>query len=839
MPEAVRLTQVTIEDEMRLSYLDYAMSVIVGRALPDVRDGLKPVHRRILYGMNQMGLAHNRAYRKSAKIVGEIMGNYHPHGDSAIYDALVRMAQDFNLRYTLVDGQGNYGSVDGDPPAAMRYTEARLMKLAGEMLADIDRDTVDFGPTYDESDVEPLVLPANVPNLLINGAGGIAVGYATNIPTHNLGEVVAALLRVLDDPDVSITQLMESLPGPDFPTAGFIYGTQGITDAYETGRGLLTLRAKTHVEADEKRDRESLIVTEIPYQVNKAKLIEKIADLVHDKRVEGIADIRDESDRDGIRVVIELKKGEMAPVILNQLYKHTPLQNTFGVIMLALVNNRPEILNLKQILVAFLEHRREVVIRRSAYELRKAEERAHVLEGLKVAIEQLDDVIALIRQAASPDEAKTNLTQRFPLSAVQAQAILDMRLQRLTQLEQRKLSQESEELQAKIASLQAILGSEDLVKRIIKDELIRLKDSYQDDRRTRIIPQEAEINVEDLIADEEMAVSISHAGYIKRGPVSDYRAQHRGGKGKIGMGVKDEDFVETILTASTHDFILFFTDAGKVYWLKVHEIPEAGRTSKGKAMVNVLALGPEERVTATLPVREFSDASYVVMATRAGYIKKTPLSAYGHPRQGGIIALSLEHGDKLIGVEITNGQSDVILGTRTGLVIRFREQDVRSVGRTARGVRGMRVAGTNHVIGMAVIRPDADASILTVTERGFGKRTVATEYRTQGRGGRGVISIKVTDKNGRAVSFHQVKESDEIMIMTAEGKILRTKVDALRDIGRNAQGVRLIDMEDPDRVVSVAKLAESADAEADNGTNETGTTAETNGALWEPDLKRT
>ncbi len=834
MPEAVRLTQVAIEDEMRLSYLDYAMSVIVGRALPDVRDGLKPVHRRILYGMNQMGLAHNRAYRKSAKIVGEIMGNYHPHGDSAIYDTLVRMAQDFNLRYLLVDGQGNYGSVDGDPPAAMRYTEARLMKLAGEMLADIDRETVDFGPTYDESDVEPLVLPAKVPNLLINGAGGIAVGYATNIPTHNLSEVVTALLRVLDDPDVSIAQLMESLPGPDFPTAGFIYGTQGIKDAYETGRGLLTLRAKTHVEVDEKRDRESIIVTEIPYQVNKAKLLEKIADLVHEKRVEGIADIRDESDRDGIRVVIELKRGEMAPVILNQLYKHTSLQNTFGVIMLALVNNRPEILNLKQILVAFLEHRREVVIRRSAYELRKAEERAHVLEGLKVAIEQLDDVIALIRRAASPDEAKTNLTQRFPLSDVQAQAILDMRLQRLTQLEQHKLSQEYEELQAKIASLQAILGSEDLVKRIIKDELIHLKDAYQDDRRTRIIPQEAEINVEDLIADEEMAVSISHVGYIKRGPVSDYRAQHRGGKGKIGMGVKDEDFVETILTASTHDFILFFTDAGKVYWLKVHEIPEAGRTSKGKAMVNLLALGPEERVTATLPVREFSDTSYVVMATRTGYIKKTPLSAYGNPRQGGIIALSLESGDKLIGVEITNGQSDVILGTRTGLVIRFREQDVRSVGRTARGVRGMRLAGTNHVIGMAVIQPDVDASILTVTERGFGKRTLATEYRTQGRGGRGVISIKVTDKNGLAVSFHQVKESDEIMIMTAEGKILRTKVDALRDIGRNAQGVRLIDMEDADRVVSVAKLAESADAEEDNGTNGAGTTAETNGAPSSP-----
>ncbi len=829
MPTEERFTQVAIEDEMRLSYLDYAMSVIVGRALPDVRDGLKPVHRRILYGMNQMGLAHNRAYRKSAKIVGEIMGNYHPHGDSAIYDTLVRMAQDFNMRYALVDGQGNYGSVDGDPPAAMRYTEARLTKLAGEMLADIDQETVDFGPTYDESDVEPLVLPAKVPNLLINGAGGIAVGYATNIPTHNLGEVVTALLHVLDNPEVSIAELMDMIPGPDFPTAGFIYGTQGIKDAYEHGRGLLTVRGKTHMETDEKRDRTSIIVTEIPYQVNKAKLLEKIAELVQEKRLEGISDIRDESDRDGIRVVIELKKGELTPVILNQLYKHTQLQNTFGVIMLALVNNRPEVLTLKQILVAFLEHRREVVIRRTAYELRKAEERAHIIEGLQVALTHVDAVIALIRRAASPDEAKVALTQQFSLSEIQAQAILDMRLQRLTQLEQQKLSQEYEELKAKIASLQAILGSEDLVKRVIKDELIELKATYQDERRTQIVPQEAEINIEDLIADEEMAVSISHEGYIKRHPVSEYRAQRRGGKGKIGMGVKEEDFVEKIFTASTHDFILFFTDAGKVYWLKLHELPEASRTSKGKAMVNLLALGPEERVTTTLPVREFPDDLYVVMATRMGYIKKTKLSAYGNPRQGGIIALTLEEGDKLIGVEMTDGRSDIMLGTRKGLIIRFRERDVRPMGRTARGVRGIRLGKTNHVIGMVIIQPHVEVSILTVTEQGFGKRTLATEYRTQSRAGRGVISIKVNERNGSAVSFHQVKESDEIMIITSEGKILRTKVEALRDIGRNAQGVRLIDMEDTDRVVDVAKLAESADDEESNGTNGTGNAAETNG----------
>ena len=811
MPVEERLTQVAIEDEMRLSYLDYAMSVIVGRALPDVRDGLKPVHRRILFGMNQMGLGHNRGYRKAAKIVGEIMGNYHPHGDSAIYDALVRMAQNFNMRYALVDGQGNYGSVDGDPPAAMRYTEARLTRLAGEMLADIDKQTVDFGPTYDESDTEPLVLPARIPNLLINGASGIAVGYATNIPTHNLSEVVTGLIQLLEDPHLSIEDLMQCIPGPDFPTAGFIYGTQGIRDAYHTGRGLLTVRAKTHIETDERTDRDRIIVTEIPYQVNKAKLMEKIAELIHEKRIDGISDLRDESDREGLRVVIELKKGEIPLVVVNQLYKHTQLQNTFGVIMLALVHNRPEILNLKEILTAFLDHRREVVIRQTGFELRKAEERAHILEGLRVALGNLDEVITLIRGATSPEEAKTGLTRQFPLTALQAAAILDMRLQRLTQLEREKLAKEYEDLTSRIAYLKSVLGSEAMVKQVVKDDLVEVKEAYQDERRTHIVPEEAEINLEDLIKDEEVAVAISHAGYIKRNAVSQYRAQRRGGKGKIGMGVKEEDFVETLFTASTHDFLLFFTDAGKVYWLKVYEIPEAGRTSKGKAIINILAVSQGEQVTATLPVKEFRDDLYVVMATRQGTIKKTELSAYGNPRQGGIIALTLEEGDKLIGVNITDGQKEILLGTKQGIVIRFKEDAVRAMGRTARGVRGISLDEGNEVIGMETITPDATASILTVTEGGYGKRTVVSEYRLQGRAGRGIISVKVTEKNGPAVSFHQVRDGDEIIVMTAEGKVLRTRVVDLREIGRNAQGVRLIEMEDSDRVVGVAKLAEGID----------------------------
>ena len=809
MPVDERLTQIAIEDEMRSSYLDYAMSVIVGRALPDVRDGLKPVHRRILYGMNEMGLAHNRAYRKSAKIVGEIMGNYHPHGDTAIYDTLVRMAQDFNMRYCLVDGQGNFGSVDGDPPAAMRYTEARLTKLAEEMLADIDKETVDFRPNYDESRVEPVVLPAKVPNLLVNGASGIAVGYATNIPTHNIAEVVAGLLKLLDNPETTIAQLMEVIPGPDFPTAGYIYGKQGIKDAYHTGRGLLTLRAKASIETDERTDRDRIIVTEIPYQVNKARLIEKIAELIQDKRIEGISDLRDESDRDGMRIVIELKKGEIPLVLLNNLYKHTPMQSTFGVIMLALVHNRPEVLTLKQILEAFVEHRREVVLRRTAFDLRKAEERAHILEGLKIALDHLDAVIALIRRSRSPEEARGGLMREFALSEIQATAILDMKLQRLTQLERDKLTQEYEEIIKRIAYLKSILGSEALVRQIIKDEILAIREEYKDERRTQIVPEEAEINVEDLIAQEEVVVTISHTGYIKRNPVSLYRAQRRGGKGKIGMGIKEEDFVETLFTASTHDYLLFFTDAGKVYWLKVHEIPEAGRVAKGKAMVNLLALAGDEKVTATLPVKEFCEDRYVVMATRQGVIKKTELSAYGNPRQGGIIALTLDEGDKLIGVEITDGQRQILLGTRDGIVIRFKEEDVRSMGRTAHGVHGITLDEGNYVIGMETITPDSTASILTVTERGYGKRTLVSEYRLQGRAGRGIISVKVTDRNGPAVSFHQVRDGDEIMVMTAEGKILRTKVDDVREIGRNAQGVRLIDMEEADRVIGVAKLAES------------------------------
>jgi DNA gyrase subunit A len=816
MPVDERLTQIAIEDEMKSSYLDYAMSVIVGRALPDVRDGLKPVHRRILYGMNEMGLVHNRAYRKSAKIVGEIMGNYHPHGDSAIYDTLVRMAQDFNMRYPLVDGQGNYGSVDGDPPAAMRYTEARLTRLAEEMLADIDKETVDFGPNYDESRQEPLVLPARVPNLLVNGAGGIAVGYATNIPTHNIGEVVAGLVLLLENPDVTIPQLMKAIPGPDFPTAGFIYGTQGIKDAYTTGRGLLTLRAKVNIETDERTERDRLIVTEIPYQVNKARLIEKIAELIQDKKVEGISDLRDESDRDGVRIVIEIKRGDIPLVVLNNLYKHTQLQTTFGVIMLALVHNRPEVLNLKQILEAFIEHRREVVIRRTAYELRKAEERAHILEGLKIALDNLDAVITLIRRAQSPEVARQGLMRQFRLSEIQANAILDMKLQRLTQLERNKLLEEYKELLKHMEYLRSVLASEAKVRTIIKDELLAIKEAYKDERRTQIVKEEAEINIEDLIAQEEVVVTISHAGYIKRNPVSLYRAQRRGGKGKIGMGIREEDFVETLFTASTHDYLLFFTDAGKVYWLKVHEIPEAGRAAKGKAMVNLLALAGDEKVTATLPVKEFREDRFVVMATKQGVIKKTELSAYGNPRAGGIIALTLDEGDKLIAVEITDGEREILLGTRQGIVIRFKEEECRPMGRTAHGVRGITLEEGNEVIGMETITPDSTTSILTITEGGYGKRTPVSEYRIQGRAGKGIISVKTTEKNGLAVGFLQVRDGDEIMLMAAQGKILRCKVDDIREIGRNTQGVRVLELDShEDRVVGVARLAETTEGESE------------------------
>ncbi|HEX5544920.1 MAG TPA: DNA gyrase subunit A [Nitrospira sp.] len=815
MPPDERLEHIDIEDEMRSSYLSYAMSVIVGRALPDVRDGLKPVHRRILFGINEMGLASNRAYRKSAKIVGEVMGNYHPHGNMPIYDALVRMAQDFNMRYPLIDGQGNYGSMDGDPPAAERYTEARMTKLAEEMLADIDKETVDFGPNYDESRQEPLVLPTRVPNLLINGAGGIAVGYATNIPTHNLAEIIDGLLLLLENPEVTIVQLMKKIPGPDFPTAGFIYGMSGIKEAYETGRGLLTLRAKVVVETEERTDRERLIVTEIPYQVNKVTLIKKIAELVQEDRIKGISDLRDESsDREGVRVVIELKRGEIPLVVLNNLYKHTPLETTFGVIMLALVNNRPEILTLKQILHHFLEHRREVVVRRTAFELRKAEERAHILEGLKIALDNLDAVITLIRRSQSPDEARAGLVRQFGLTDIQAGAILDMRLQRLTQLERAKLIEEYQEVLKQIEYLRSVLASEALVRTIIKDELTEIRETYKDERRTQIVKEEAEISLEDLIAEEEVIVTISHAGYIKRNAVSLYRAQRRGGKGKIGMGIKEEDFAENLFTASTHDSLLFFTDAGKVYWLKVHEIPEASRAAKGKALVNLLALSGNEKVTATLPVKEFRDDRYIVMGTRKGIIKKTELSAFSNPRQGGIIALGLEGGDKLIGAQLTDGQREILLGTRQGITIRFKEEEVRPMGRTAYGVKGITLEEGNEVIGMETITPDSTTSILTITEGGYGKRTPVGEYRVQGRGGKGIISVKTTERNGLAIGFIQVRDGDEIMLIAAQGKVLRCKVDDIREIGRNTQGVRILDVDgDGDRVVGVARLVEAVERE--------------------------
>jgi DNA gyrase subunit A len=815
MPPDERLGHIAIEDEMKSSYLDYAMSVIVGRALPDVRDGLKPVHRRILFGMNEMGLASNRAYRKSAKIVGEIMGNYHPHGDSAIYDTLVRMAQNFNMRYPLVDGQGNYGSMDGDSAAAMRYTEARMTKLAEEMLADIDKETVDFVPNYDESRQEPLVLPTRVPNLLVNGAGGIAVGYATNIPTHNITEVIEGLLLLLENPEVTIAELMKKIPGPDFPTAGFIYGVSGIKEAYETGRGLLTLRAKVVVETDERTDRERLIVTEIPYQVNKVSLIKKIAELVQEDRIKGISDLRDESsDREGVRVVIELKRSEIPLVVLNNLYKHTPLETTFGVNMLALVNNRPEVLNLKRILHHFLEHRREVVVRRTVFELRKAEERAHILEGLKIALDNLDAVITLIRGSRSPDEARAGLMRHFGLTEIQATAILDMRLQRLTQLERTKLVDEYQEVLKQIEYLKSVLASGALVRTIIKDELTEIREAYKDERRTQIVKEEAEISLEDLIAEEEVIVSISHAGYIKRNAVSLYRAQRRGGKGKIGMGIKEEDFVEDLFTASTHDSLLFFTDAGKVFWLKVHEIPEASRAAKGKALVNLLALSSNEKVTATLPVKEFRDDRYIIMGTKKGIIKKTELSAFSNPRQGGIIALGLESGDKLIGVQLTDGQREILLGTRQGMTIRFKEEEVRPMGRTAYGVKGITLEEGNEVIGMETITPDSTTSILTVTEGGYGKRTPVGEYRVQGRGGKGIISVKTTERNGLAIGFLQVRDGDEIMLMAAQGKVLRCKVDDIREIGRNTQGVRILDLDgEGDRVVGVARLAEVVERE--------------------------
>jgi DNA gyrase subunit A len=798
-----RQTPVPIEEEMRKSYLDYAMSVIVGRALPDIRDGLKPVHRRVLFAMHELGLNWNRAYKKSARVVGEVLGKYHPHGDAPVYEALVRMVQEFSLRYPLVDGQGNFGSIDGDPPAAMRYTETRLAKIAHELLADIDKETVDFTPNFDESLQEPVVLPTKVPNLLVNGSSGIAVGMATNIPPHNLREVVDGLVRVIDEPEVSIDELIKLIPGPDFPTRGYIYGRGGIREAYTTGRGIITLRAKAHVEKM-RGGREAIIVTELPYQVNKASLMEKIGELVRDKRIEGISERRDESSREGIRVVLELGRGEMAQIVINQLYKHTQMQTTFGVIMLALVGRRPQVVNLKQMLQEFIAFRREVVTRRTQYDLARAEERAHILEGLRKAVDQLDLVIRLIRQAESPDAAKDALMRQLDLSEIQAKAILDMRLQRLTQLERHKIVEEHEQTLALIADLKGILASEARLLGIIKAELASLREEFGDERRTEILAETTDLTIEDLLADEDMVVTITRSGYIKRTHVEAYRSQKRGGKGVTGMETKEEDIVEDLFVASTHSFLLFFTNKGKVHWLKVHEIPEGGRQAKGKAMANVLSLAENERVATCVPVRDFESGGYVLFATKQGKVKKTELSAFSHPRAGGIQAITLEDGDEVMGARRTDGQREVLLSTKQGMIIRFPEDEVRPMGRTAAGVRGIDVDEGDQVIAAETLKEGV--TILTVTERGYGKRTPLDEYRLQGRAGKGIIDIKTAGRNGTVVGMLQVREGDDILVVTTKGKIIRVHADEVTSQGRNTMGVRIIDLDADDQVGNLARV---------------------------------
>ncbi|GAW68319.1 DNA gyrase subunit A [Geoanaerobacter pelophilus] len=800
---------VNIEDEMKRSYMDYAMSVIVGRALPDVRDGLKPVHRRCLFAMYDMSNDWNKPYKKSARVVGDVIGKYHPHGDTAVYDTLVRMAQDFSLRYPLVDGQGNFGSIDGDSPAAMRYTEIRMEQLAHELLADIDKETVPYGPNYDDSLKEPLVLPSKFPNLLVNGSAGIAVGMATNIPPHNLSEVIDGIVAIIDNPQLSFEELVELIPGPDFPTGGFIYGREGIMKAYSTGRGIIQMRAKVQIETQKKTERQSIVVTEIPYQVNKARLVEKIAELVKEKKIEGISDLRDESDREGMRVVIELKKDENPTIILNHLYKQTQMQSSFGIIMLAIVNSRPRVLTLRETIDFFIEHRKEIVTRRTIFDLKKAEARAHILEGLKIALDNLDEVIALIKASASPAEAKAGLMARFGLSDLQAQAILDMRLHRLTGLERDKIMEELREILKYIARLKEILASEAEILKIIVGELVELKDKFGDKRRSEIVMQTADISLEDTIVEEDMVVTISHTGYIKRNAVTLYRAQRRGGKGKTGMKTKEEDFVEQLFIASTKDYLMFFTDAGKVYWLKVYEIPEAGRAARGKAIVNLLNLAANEKITTILPVKEFVDDKFIMMATRNGVVKKTNMMEYSHPRVGGIIAVNLDEGDKLITVALTDGKQDVLLASANGKAIRFKEEDVRTVGRVSRGVRGMSLEDEDVVIGMEILNENfTDSTIFTVTENGYGKRTEISEYRSQSRGGKGVITIKTTERNGCVVDIKQVNDDNDLMLITDQGKILRVPVAGFSIIGRNTQGVRLMVKEENERVVAVARLAE-------------------------------
>lgn len=797
-------TTVSIEEEMKESYLDYAMSVIIGRALPEIRDGLKPVQRRILYAMFREGLLPGKKYSKCAGVVGEVLKKYHPHGDTAVYDALVRLAQDFNMRYPLVDGQGNFGSVDGDPPAAYRYTEARLAKIAEELLADIDKDTVDFAANFDETTEEPAVLPTRIPNLLINGSAGIAVGMATNIPPHSVSEVIDGLIMLLEAPDITINDLLTVIKGPDFPTGASIHGTTGIVEAYTHGRGLIKVRAKARIEREAKGG-DSIIITELPYQVNKARLIEKMAELVREKRIEGISDIRDESDRDGIRVVLELKRGEVPQVILNKLYKYTQMETTFGIIMLALVGGQPRILSLKRLLNHFLQHRRDVIIRRTRFELKKAEEKAHILEGLKIALDHLDEIISLIRRSKNPEEAKNGLMTNYPLTEIQAQAILDMRLQRLTGLEREKIVRDYEETIKEIERLKAILGSEALVSQIIKEELLEIKNRYGDERRTEIIAETTELTIEDLITEEDMVITISHNGYIKRNPLSIYRSQRRGGKGLIGMETREEDFVEHLYIGSTHDHMLFFSNLGRLYWQKIYQIPEAGRAAKGKALINLFPLTEGERITTALNVKDFREG-YLVMFTKKGIVKKTPLSEYNNPRTKGIIAITLDEGDELIAVKRTTGSNDLIIGTKKGLAARFTEEDVRSAGRTARGVIGIRLAKNDEVVSAGFV--EQGTNLLTVTEKGLGKRTKIEEYPVHGRGGKGVISIKVTNRGGSAVGLLQVRDEDEVVLITVSGKLIRTRADSISVLGRNTQGVKLIDLDADDRVVSIGCVAE-------------------------------
>jgi DNA gyrase subunit A len=862
---------VTIEDEVRRSYLDYAMSVIIGRALPDVRDGLKPVHRRCLYGMWEQGNLHNKPYRKSARIVGDVLGKYHPHGESAVYDSVVRMAQDFSLRYPLVDGQGNFGSIDGDNAAAMRYTEVRLTRLAAEMLGDdVDKETVDWTPNYDGSLVEPTVLPAKFPNLLVNGSAGIAVGMATNIPPHNLGEVVDATIELIRHPDATLAQLMRKLPGPDFPTAGFIHGSQGIRDAFKTGRGIVQVRAKALIEKTARGDKESIVVTEIPYQVNKAKLIERIAELVNDKKIEGISDLRDESDRDGIRMVVELKRGENAQVILNKLYTLTPMQSTFGIIFLAIVDNQPRILPLHDLLRHFIDHRKSVVIRRTQFDLRKAEERAHLLRGLALALASIDQVIKIIRASKDPKEAKDRLTAEVSMTRaglekfvgmpladspgkakdkdvlrlddVQAQAILDMRLQRLTGLEREKIVAEFKEVLALIAKLKEILASEELVLAIIVGELQEIRKQFGDERRTQIVAASSDIDIEDLIVEEDMVITVSRGGYIKRSPLSLYRAQRRGGKGRIGATTKEEDVVEHLFVASTHAFILAFTSTGRMHWIKVYDLPQLGPATRGKAIVNLLNLGPNERMVAMAATKDFPEDRYLVFATRNGLVKKTALSAYSNVRSGGIIAINLEEKDELLSVRITDGERQIFIGTSQGQGIRFSEKDVRPMGRDTTGVYGVSMKKKNDVaVEMDVV--EEKGHLLTVTEKGYGKRSEVSEYRFQGRGGSGVINIKVTEKNGPVVGIKSVSDADQLLVITQSGMLIRIKVRDIRETGRAAQGVRLINLDEGDRVVAVAKLAEPDEGDEDPqaalpgaGEPESSTSAGRNGKVSAPFL---